>query len=405
MFMRFILHPSSRKSNRFLNVMDCVPCHPFARYRNPLERSVRRGFERIAPVLVVLTLLVVTPACDTATTSEEEDSSEPDPPDIVRDDVSATDAQAAREFWTPERMERAVAYPVGIEGEPPATSAPTTPGPNVEMKQRSGEPPADVGAEVFSGLLEDAAPNPSKASQPSAASQVTTSYTQYPLRTMGKVFFRKEGGGLFVCSASVIASENKSVVWTAGHCVAGQGEESWHDQWIFVPAYQNGDEPLGRWAARTKATFVSWYSGGNRNYDLGAVVMERRNERPIASVTGSLGWMFNAQRDIDYQEFGYPTAGNLFSGNSIWTCSSPYAGGDGVGSNAGPRTSSNKCDFTAGASGGPWVASFEGCPSCYINSVNSWWWWRRGHSHLAEQWAGPYHGRAALKLLQFAEGI
>jgi hypothetical protein len=116
--------------------------------------------------------------------------------------------------------------------------------------------------------------------------------------------------------------------------------------------------------------------------------------------------MFNAQRDQDWRELGYPGAGSLFSGQKMWECTAPYDGGDGVGSNSGPRTSKiTDCDYTAGSSGGPWVVAFENCPQCYINGANSWWWWQNGHSNLAIQWASPYHGSAAHTLLQFAEGF
>lgn len=98
--------------------------------------------------------------------------------------------------------------------------------------------------------------------------------------------------------------------------MAEQGNEDWHERWVFFPAYESGEAPLDRWAARVKTTFVGWYAGGNRNYDLGAVVVEQRNQRPIMNVTGSLGWMFNAQRSQDWQEFGYPGSGDLFSGRS-----------------------------------------------------------------------------------------
>lgn len=193
----------------------------------------------------------------------------------------------------------------------------------------------------------------------SEASKVTTNYSQYPYRTVGKVFFTKNDNW-FSCSAAVIASENRSVVWTAGHCVEEQGEENWHDRWVFVPAYENGDTPHGRWSARVKTTLTAWYSDGHRNYDLGVVVVEERDNREIASVTGSLGWMFNGQRDQDWRELGYPGAGSLFSGQKMWKCFAPYDGADGVGSNSGPRTSKiTDCDYTAGSSGGPWVVALK----------------------------------------------
>gem|GEM_PF-3360108 len=320
----------------------------------------------------------------------------------ISQEVSASDASAARDFWTAERMMEASPVEgtgIGQDSEdPPAATTPDIPEPYVEMAQKAGSQPEFAGKSTTGNGIESD-------TQVDEASQVSSDYTQYPYRTVGKVFFTKDGNW-FSCSAAVIASENRSVVWTAGHCVAKQGKEDWHDRWVFVPAYEDGEAPLGKWSARVKTTLTAWYSDGNRNYDVGAVVVEERDTRAIASVTGSLGWMFNAQRSQDWTELGYPGSGSLFSGQKMWQCSAPYDGGDGVGSNSGPRTSKiTDCDYTAGASGGPWVASFDNCPQCYINGANSWWWWRNGHSNLAIQWASAYHGSAAHSLLQFAEGF
>lgn len=294
-------------------------------------------------------------------------------------------------------------YPIGIDGDPPAPTKPETPEPDVEVQERQGALPEN--AQLNDNLredLRDVITSP-KGRFPTSAVEITQSYTNYPYRAMGRVFFLKDGSGR-ACSAAVSASENRSVVWTAGVCVAEQGNEDWHERWVFVPAYEGGEAPLDRWAARVKTTFVGWYAGGDRNYDLGAVVVEQRDQRSIAGLTGSLGWMFNAPRSQDFQKFGDPGSGNRFSGQKLWTCDEPYAGGEGVGSNTGPRTSTMTCDYTAGASGGPWVVNFENCPGCYVNSVKSWW-WKTIHPHVAQQWTGPYHGKAAHRPLQFAEGF
>src|SRR5205823_4621286 len=60
---------------------------------------------------------------------------------------------------------------------------------------------------------------------------------QLPTSTFGKIFFTK-GGQEYVCSGTVVAAANKSVVWTAGHCVEEHGKV--HTNWIFVPGYRNG---------------------------------------------------------------------------------------------------------------------------------------------------------------------
>jgi len=352
-------------------------------------------------------LLVGGVACDQQVEDEEKEQREAE---VTSQEVSSDQAAQAREFWTTERMQAAEPLTPSVweshEGTaPPSFIEPDVPGPNVDMRQRGGSPPEEVDAQQNQfGSPETLGLTPKRDTMVYDASRVSTNHTQYPYRTVGKVFFRK-GENLFVCSASVIASENRSVVWTAGHCVTDGGEEDWHDQWIFVPAYDGGAAPLGRWGARVKTTFLAWHSNRNRNYDLGAVVVERRDGRPIASVTGSLGWMFNGSRNQDWRELGYPASGGLFSGGDMWQCSAPYWRGGGVSSNPGPVTSAIDCDMTGGASGGPWVVALENCPSCYINSVTSWGWWRRGHADLSTQLAGPYHGTAAFNLLRFAEGM
>ena len=92
---------------------------------------------------------------------------------------------------------------------------------------------------------------PGGAKRPSggAAAEVPGPYTTFPTSTNGKVFFTDDGVN-YVCSGTAIASTNKSVVWTAGHCVH-DGPGSFHTNWVFVPAYRDNVRPYGTWAARS----------------------------------------------------------------------------------------------------------------------------------------------------------
>lgn len=350
------------------------------------------------PLLVALLVLVLGAGCDELVQQTGPQG------EVISQEISAEAADEAREFWTQERMASATPISRGsaVDSLPDLGQA-NTPSDTATVRTSGGVSPEYPGYEAD----QSTAGKSGRAAVPAdgsfeQASQVSATYTQYPHRTIGKVFFEKDDGRTFTCSAAVIETENKSVVWTAGHCVAEQGDENWHENWIFVPAFQNGNAPLGRWSARQLVTWSGWYSGGNRNYDLAAVVLEQRDDRRIGLVTGTLGWAFNQPREQDFQTFGYPGAGNLVNGQTMWTCSLPYNGADGVQNQAGPRTNGIQCDYTAGASGGPWVTNFDDCPSCYINSANSWWWWNRGHSHEGVRWAGPYHGNAAYKILEYA---
>lgn len=362
----------------------------------------------LSVTLCILFISIGITGCDEIQDAVDDEEEGQEEVEIITEEVTPDEAAEAREFWTRDRMLEASPSQTNFtphDGEdPPQLSEAEDPLPGVNVETADGsvpEPLKDIDFENFedSNLLARA----DTAIQ--HASEVSSNYTQYPFRAVGKVFY-SDDGNWNACSAAVIASENRSIVWTAGHCVAEQGAENWYDNWIFVPAYKDGNAPLGQWGARTKTTFVGWYSNGNRNYDLAAVVVEEKDNRSIASVTGSLGWIFNGSRNQDWRELGYPGSGSLFSGQRMWQCFAPYSGADGVGSNPGPRTSAIRdCDMTGGASGGPWVVSFENCPACYINSATSWGWWRRGHGSLSTQLAGPYHGSAARQLLQFAEGL
>ena len=358
----------------------------------------------LALVMLLAGALALTACDDLVTADDEEDEQvrEEDPQaEITTREFSDDEVAATLAYWTRERMAEAIPVKdIGIAGDPPPPESPVIPNPDAPEVTRSGDIPA-----IERGLLPpDGSNSLTDQSAPNNAVEVTT-LPAYPHRAIGKVFFTKPDEGNFVCSGGVIASDNRSVVWTAGHCLAEGGGETWYENFMFVPAYSDGNEPAERWAARNLATFVGWYSNENFNYDLGAAVMERRDGRTIVDVTGSLGWMFNASHDTDTSQFGYPGEGTIFNGQRMWTCDEPYTGATNQG-NSGPSMQTNDCDYTAGASGGPWVVNIGECPNCYINSVNSlWWFFTPRPADLGNQWAGPYQGSAARNLLEVAEGL
>ena len=66
--------------------------------------------------------------------------------------------------------------------------------------------------------------------------EVLTPYTTYPYCTVGKVFFRQNGGSWVASAASIGNNGN----FTAGHVVhAGNNQASgWSTNMVFVPAYR-----------------------------------------------------------------------------------------------------------------------------------------------------------------------
>src|SRR5215210_597570 len=80
----------------------------------------------------------------------------------------------------------------------------------------------------------------------------------YP-KSSGRSTLRTINGRLWYCSGTVVNSENKSVVWTPGHCVHDGRGGTYHTQyWMFAPAYKNGTTPLGKWTYKTLRTTSGW---------------------------------------------------------------------------------------------------------------------------------------------------
>ncbi|MDQ4094664.1 MAG: hypothetical protein M3174_00435 [Actinomycetota bacterium] len=210
--------------------------------------------------------------------------------------------------------------------------------------------------------------------------------------THGRIFFRSEGRS-YTCSGTVITTDNRSVVWTAGHCV-NHGGDRWANKWIFVPGYDDGEAPYGKWTAQTLAAPRGWINHGSSAYDIGAAILNpnARGEY-IADVVGSLGIAWNLPRRQEFTVYGYPAAG-LFTGGSLWACRSAYGWSDPI---PGPNPLAVGCNLPYGSSGGGWVVELS--DGLYLNSVTS-------YSHVGERHVvyGPYFGDAAASLYERVSG-
>ena len=211
--------------------------------------------------------------------------------------------------------------------------------------------------------------------------EVTTPYTDFPTSTHGKVFFTL-GGVDYVCSGTALLSSNKSVVWTAGHCV-NEGPGAFATQWAFVPAYKDGSAPFGVFAATDLLTTAAWGNGGDFSYDEGAAVVGPANGRSLTDAVGGRGITFSYNRSQHYQSHGYPAA-PPFNGERHWVCDSPLATSD---ASASPATMGIGCNMTGGSSGGGWIVGSD------LYSVNSY-----GYSNQPNVMYGPYMDSVAQSL-------
>ena len=76
-----------------------------------------------------------------------------------------------------------------------------------------------------------------------------------PMSTTGTFFIRspyREDRGKTIqwCSGTVVSSAQKSLVWTAAHCLYDPKEKTWFNKdVVFVPAYKKGARPFGTWGS------------------------------------------------------------------------------------------------------------------------------------------------------------
>jgi V8-like Glu-specific endopeptidase len=311
----------------------------------------------------------------------------PEPDAVVS---GSAQGAAPEEYWTAERMENAKPVPLGtkrgtpqdagrIRPEGPRTAVPAT-------APKGGAHSRPVTRKSFK--VNDARGYPFLYQRYRWSGPTT----DLPARTWGKVFFSAPDGD-YVCSGTAVSSENKSVVWTAGHCAANPGAKSFYNhRWIFVPGYDNGKAPFGKFAGKRFFTTQAWYRKGNSAFDLAAVVVSPVKGKTLIDTVGGQGIAFNQPRSQEYVSGGYP-ADYPFDGKSLYVCDAPLGGTDRT---ASPPTIAIGCDMTGGSSGGGWLANVQDGLGTIV-SVNSY-----GYFNQPDAMYGPYQGNAAHRLYEQA---
>ncbi|MER7461711.1 peptidase [Streptomyces sp. NPDC097981] len=287
-------------------------------------------------------------------------------PSVAADAPASFKQQHSQGFWTAERMRSAT--PLDVT---------TAPG--------SGRAPAVAAARPT-------AVAPTAAS--SAASAVAASPTAFPqaggawtgggavVKTSGRVFFTF-GDRTASCSGDSITSANGSTVITAGHCVKYQG--TWHTNWIFVPAYDNGNAPYGQWSATKTFATDQWAASEDMNMDVGLAVVAPLNGQKLSQVVGAQGILFNGGYNKKMYSFGFPAAAP-YDGTKLVYCSG-NTGKDFLLT----KDHSLGCNMTGGSSGGPWLQDFNEATGLGTQvSVNSF-----GYNFLPNRMFGPYFGNEA----------
>ena len=296
----------------------------------------------------------------------------------------AAEQQALARYWTPARMKAARS-----DSELPALKSVATR--SLHALTLSKTPNAPQGPAT---RIAPAAPK----TTPKVLTRTQTvrpmaSYPGYPVghpvaRTSGKVFFSSFGKN-YVCSGTVVNSEGKSEVWTAGHCVSDG--KAWNSNWVFVPNYVNGSAPYGYWNAKQLFTTTAWFNNNNDfSNDVGAVVIYRNSGGwRISDYLGGQGISWNYP--LSYMHaFGYPQA-SPFTGAYLTTeeGSTTKYGNDIYMTNY----------MTGGSSGGGWLKSFDGQWG-YINGHNDY-----KYDSLPQYMFSPYYGNQVKDLYTTVRGI
>jgi V8-like Glu-specific endopeptidase len=307
------------------------------------------------------------------------------------------DYRDATEYWTRERMRNA--RPAPAPDVPSGSGAELATAASIDVS--TSVPPTAPAPRKDSGDVGE----PQAGSGPFPYSRIEIVNTQdFPYSAHGKAFFTDPSTGFdYVCSGTIVSTVdpddpegdpgNGSVVWTAGHCVF---LDRWHTNWIFVPAYRNGNAPLGEWPAIHLTAPAEWVDRNSLRQDLGAAVVDMNPEgRTISSVAGGRGIAFGTPRASFYQSFGYPAVNNNgtipeFTGEREFVCQAPYAIDDDLPGGKGQPPMAIGCDMTAGSSGGGWILENK-----YVASVNSY-----GYDDEPEVMYGPYQGDEAAALYE-----
>lgn len=330
----------------------------------------RASLAGLAAVGLALTGLATTGPANAAVASGEPGA---DRASAVRSlDAADSEQRDARAYWTPERMRNAepMDRDVSADAAEGTSQAPTV---GTPREVAPSAPDAEVEPQAI----------PELGAPWEGGGAVTES--------VGRVFFT-HGGQNSACSASVVTSENKSTIITAGHCVYLEG--AWHENWVFVPGYDNGAAPYGEWPAEELLAYSAWVDSEDMNFDIGAAVVGSLDGELIEDVVGSQGVAFNRDRGFDAYSFGYPAQG-AYDGETLTYSSSAtfddtFGGSESIGIDS---------DMTGGCSGGPWFADFdESAGAGVVNSVNSF-----GYTFQPNVLYGPYFGAEAEEVYNQAQ--
>jgi V8-like Glu-specific endopeptidase len=287
-------------------------------------------------------------------------------------------AVAGPAYWTPERFKAARPLPMPRAPLGTAHAAPASQFAGAPVYS-AGAPPTEAlpvdGQRLF---VPDAARPAAAPVRPGAAGNLGAHFTStrvfpmfgepgahysadraYPYRAVGKLFFSANGDP-FTCSAAVI---QRRVVVTAGHCVHSGSPGGFYQDFVFVPAYRDGEAPFRAWTWRNLVVTATWSEGGGQvpnGADYAMIAFADQSMQAgapvsrLGNVTGWLSWQTGSLYPNHTSKLGYPC--NLDDCEKM----------QDVTSNSFRLAEGNNVEYGSdareGSSGGPWVQNFAHVP-------------------------------------------
>jgi hypothetical protein len=289
--------------------------------------------------------------------------------------VAPQSADEAGAFWTPQRMR---------EAKP------------LEVKRPHAR--ATVGRVAAGGRPHRIPPQAPRLSLEASGFEAVADPTAPEYRVNGAIFLSFGIFGYARCSGTAVHSRNRSVVFTAAHCINSGRSDIWFTgRWVFVPAFRYGQRPFGVFPARWIDTTKQWRRSGSENYDVGAAVVGRNGKgETLSEAVGGAGIAWNLKAQQTFDVHGYP-AEEPFDGETQRIChGTPFIGHDPDSFLIpGPLNLAVACGVTGGASGGGWTIDGN-----TLNSVTNY-----GYPDDASPDYGAYFGKEVARLYGRAEKV
>ncbi|MBV9026381.1 MAG: hypothetical protein JO362_21895 [Streptomycetaceae bacterium] len=188
------------------------------------------------------------------------------------------------------------------------------------------------------------APGPGAAQAAAAVDSFAHKLPAFPDTYRVGALFALTGQVHHSCTASVVDSPHRNLVITAAHCVHTGAGGGYRDGIGFAPGYRDGGYPVGMWQVRSALVAPGWQESSDPAADVAFLVMEPRDGRNIEDVVG--GNPLQTGPDPGRTRMvGYPD--NTDEPISCTGTATRYSD---------TQLRIHCPGFTAGTSGGPWLA-------------------------------------------------